>query len=116
MSIAELQKIYREQLSTIYDSKEANAITKLVFEKELEIDPIQLALERFRLITHSQQQHLSNMLLRLLKHEPVQYVLGEAYFFGLKFKVNESVLIPRPETEELVDWIISEYKGQKASR
>jgi release factor glutamine methyltransferase len=48
---------------------------------------------------------------RLQQHCPIQYVLGEASFYGLLFKLNESVLIPRPETEELVDWICKDYKA-----
>ena len=51
---------------------------------------------------------------QLLQHRPIQYVLGEAWFMGLKFFVNESVLIPRPETEELVSWVIDEHKNKGA--
>ena len=53
---------------------------------------------------------IGEIVNRLLTHEPIQYILGEAYFYGLKFSVSPDVLIPRAETEELVDWIISEEK------
>ena len=84
----------------------------MVFEHTLELDPLKLAFERFRILTIHQQETLKTVLKQLLSGEPVQYVLGETDFFGLKFKVNNQVLIPRPETEELVAWILESYKQQ----
>ena len=110
MTISEIQKQFRDSLSPYYGEREAKAITKLVLETKLELNPTQLSFERFRLVTQQQQQNLNAILERLLKNEPVQYVLGEADFFGLRFKVNEHVLIPRPETEELVQWAIELIK------
>ncbi len=112
MTIGEKQKIFREGLEPIYGQREAQSITKLVFETILEIDPMQTSMERYRLITEEQQKGLDNVLQRLLDKEPVQYVLNVADFYGLKFTVNNSVLIPRPETEELVDWVIKDFKGK----
>ncbi len=113
MTISELQKEYRDALSPIYGDGEAKSITKLVLEKELELNPTHLAFERFRILTQPQIHSLRTILERLLKHEPVQYILGEADFYGLKFKVNSAVLIPRPETEELVEWAIAQDNGGK---
>lgn len=106
MSIAELQKKFREELTPLYDEREARALTRLVLETTLELNPTQLSFERFRLLTTHQQQQFQQILTRLAAGEPVQYVLGEAHFYGLKLKVNKHVLIPRPETEELVEWIV----------
>ena len=110
MTISEIQKHFRDALSPIYGEREARSITKLVLETELELSSVHLTFERFRLLTQPQQQRLQLILERLSKHEPVQHILGEADFYGLKFKVNKNVLIPRPETEELVEWAISLIK------
>ena len=63
-----------------------------------------------KLLSHEQVSRFEAIIARLLTHEPVQYVLNEAWFCGLKFYVDKNVLIPRPETEELVEWIITNCK------
>jgi release factor glutamine methyltransferase len=113
VTISEVQKEYRDALTPAYGDREAKSITRLVLEKELELNSLKLTFERFRILTHAQQQKLQLILGRLLKHEPVQYVLGEADFFGLKFIVSQNVLIPRPETEELVEWAIAFAKNNR---
>ena len=101
--------LLREALLRIYDESEASAITRLVVEHTGKADirtleSVNVTAEQAEQINHYQQQ--------LLAHRPVQYVLNEAWFYNLKFEVNESVLIPRPETEELVELIIKETKHQ----
>jgi release factor glutamine methyltransferase len=61
-------------------------------------------------LSKDQLTQLNDYLLRLKQHEPVQYVLNEAWFYGLKFYVDKNVLIPRPETEELIEWVITDCK------
>lgn len=110
MSVAEVLQQYRESLLKIYDQREARTITQMVFEKVLQLNSLKLEMSRYQLLTTNQQDELKAILQRLLNSEPVQYVLGEAYFLGMKLNVNSSVLIPRPETEELVEWIAKEAK------
>lgn len=107
VTIADIQKQYIDTLTPVYDAREARAITQLVLQQVLNLQSHLLVLERFRLLTTHQQQVLAGILTRLAASEPVQYILGEADFYGLKFKVTPAVLIPRPETEELVEWVMS---------
>jgi release factor glutamine methyltransferase len=89
-------------LSTIYDPGEAHSVARIVFEDAFGIRNLQ----RRDQLAPSQLAQLSRLQARLLNHEPVQYILGQTYFYGLKFKVDRRALIPRQETEELVAWIL----------
>jgi release factor glutamine methyltransferase len=113
VTIAEYQKVYYDKLSKVYDDREARSLTRIVFENILSLETYKLSAERFRILTTHQTIELDDILKRLISYEPVQYILEEADFFGLKFKVNRHVLIPRPETEELVAWIIESMPASK---
>jgi release factor glutamine methyltransferase len=113
MTVAEIQKEYQDKLGGIYPQQEARTITQWVLEDVLEISRLKLSLNRFLLLTTHQKEVLDTYLVRLLNHEPVQYVTGFASFYGLKFKVNPNVLIPRPETEELVEWVMEEVRSER---
>lgn len=113
MTVAEIQKEYQDKLGDIYPQQEARTITQWVLEDVLEISGLKLSLNRFLLLTTHQKEVLDAYLVRLLNHEPVQYVTGFASFYGLKFKVDSNVLIPRPETEELVEWVMEEVRSRK---
>lgn len=99
-------KDLKESLKQIYNENESEIISYWVFEKLFTLSKIEISLNADLLINPIPAQELLEMKTELLAHRPVQYVLGETYFYGLKFTVNESVLIPRPETEELVDWCL----------
>jgi len=100
------------QLQTIYDVSEAESIANIVFEEILYIKK-QHIFFLDKQINDGEIEQLNFILGKLLKHEPVQYVLGVADFFGFRFKVDNNVLIPRRETEELVDLIIKDVRNTK---
>jgi release factor glutamine methyltransferase len=110
MTISEASAYSREQLKLIYDEGEAGAISDWLMEHLAGIKKTDRISEQKRGLTEEEVSRLGSYLKRLLTHEPVQYVLNEAWFCGLKFYVDKNVLIPRPETEELIEWIISDCK------
>lgn len=105
-----------QDLEKIYERREAEQIAQLIWEKLTGWDRIQFSLSKNDFLTESQVTILDKWRQELLQKRPVQYVIGEAWFVHYPFYVNENVLIPRPETEELVDWIYNDYKeAQKKS-
>lgn len=108
----EQYQLLREALTAVQDVSEAEAMAALIVEHVGEKKIHQLKQEN---ITAEETQQIERILQELLTHRPLQYVLNEAWFYGLKFEANESVLIPRPETEELVEWIVKEVKSEKKS-
>ncbi len=96
-------------LRKIYPAREAENITNIVFQDILGYSKTDLSSKKELLLEENDRMTLNKILERLMQHEPVQYILGHTYFYDLKLKVNNSVLIPRPETEELADWIIKDY-------
>lgn len=76
----------------------------------LDLKPIDIVLNEQLEISEEQYEQFEAAIQKLIKHEPIQYIVGSTYFFGLKLKVNPSVLIPRPESEELVAWILTHFK------
>ncbi|RYH14765.1 peptide chain release factor N(5)-glutamine methyltransferase [archaeon] len=107
MTIQEARRHGSARLSAIYAEGEAATISDWVIEHITGSKVSERALNPRKELTPEQASRQNHYLERLLTHEPVQYVLGEAWFCGLKFAVGPDVLIPRPETEELVEWVIT---------
>ena len=110
MTIQEGTYFLLNKLRTIYADGEAGEITDRVMEKLTGSMKTERMMYKNEVITEVEESQLNEYTERLLKHEPVQYVLNECWFYGLKFYVDKNVLIPRPETEELVDWVIRNIK------
>ena len=102
---------FKEKLQAIFGPEEGLAITNYVCTEELLIKWNQLAYLD-KTLSDVEVARFDKMLVRLIQTEPLQQVLGYAWFCGLKFKVNKDVLIPRPETEELVELVLTHYRNQ----
>ena len=103
------QELWR-RLAQVYDEGEAKAIARMVYEVRFNLTLSDLFIGKDTQLSANDQAELAEITQRLEQQEPVQYVLGQADFCGRTFLVNQHVLIPRPETEELCRWIISEFR------
>lgn len=106
-----VKKLIHDRLSSLYCKEELESITKLIFEKVIGLSSLQYYLNQHGTVTAVKLAQITEIINRLAQFEPIQYILMETEFYGLKFHVNRSVLIPRPETEELVDWILTDHQG-----
>lgn len=113
MTLKELQHHFHLQLDAIYGKDEVQSFFKLLIEYFLNFKPIEIVLHPESNISTSNQHRFNEIIKRLKQEEPIQYIIGETEFFGMPFKVNPSTLIPRPETEELVQWIIENISNNK---
>lgn len=109
-NLKHLKKRFIEELSLVYDKNEAITMFSWLAEDLLHLKTHDLLLKTEVELEKNQLLKFEEAKSRLIKQEPIQYILGYAEFFGLKLKVNSNVLIPRPETEELVQWILDDYQ------
>ena len=116
MTTREFTTTLSASLQSIYPVREAEAIATLVVEHLLDMDSLQRMMAAQEDVPPDAEAALPPLLARLLAHEPVQYVLGTAYFAGMELEVTPATLIPRPETEELVQVITQAYPANAALR
>src|ERR1700737_106615 len=108
MDLQQAQQELLSRLRRLYDDRESATITDWVMEKITGWKKLARIIHKNMPLSAEGLATFHQYARELENHRPVQYVLQEAWFAGLKFYVDESVLIPRPETEELVEWVVEE--------
>ncbi|HRZ30986.1 MAG TPA: peptide chain release factor N(5)-glutamine methyltransferase [Flavobacterium sp.] len=106
MEVKKYKALFQNELSPFFDAMEIDQFFYLTLEKRYQLKRVDLALNPNFEITVEEEQYWNSVLIQLKTQKPIQYILGETSFYGLTFLVNEYTLIPRPETEELVQWIL----------
>ena len=106
MTLAEIKIATKQQLSKKIDAIELNSLLGMLIEEVTGWNRVQQVVEINTPLTEIQINKFTAYTQALLNDKPIQYILGKAWFMGLEYKVNEHVLIPRPETEELVEWVV----------
>lgn len=110
MTIQDFRDTFISTLSDAYPPEEVHAMLYRALEHYLGLSRVEVALSRKQNLKDSQRLLLEETLERLQKQEPIQYILGKTEFYDLEFHLNSDTLIPRPETEELVRWIVEDGK------
>jgi len=107
MTLENKINIIKLELKNYYDINEINSFINIIFDKLLSLSKIEIHSNKNIIIDDKIEKKINQIIDDLKNEKPIQYIFGETEFFDLKFEVNKNVLIPRPETEELIDWIIS---------
>ena len=111
MHLKEIKNIFHKELDILYPKEEVDSFFAMMMEHYLGLERFALALNPNLIITKDEEQPFFEGLAELRLERPIQYILGKANFMDMDFLVSEDVLIPRPETEELVMWILKEVQG-----
>ncbi|HET7819833.1 MAG TPA: peptide chain release factor N(5)-glutamine methyltransferase [Bacteroidia bacterium] len=110
MKISEIISLFRDELQGIYPAGEIEAFIFFTLNEYLGFSRKEIKINADQLIKTEKIERFEDVVNQLKNHKPIQYIIGSTEFYGLKLKVNEHVLIPRPETEELVDIIIKDHR------
>ncbi|PCH93489.1 MAG: protein-(glutamine-N5) methyltransferase, release factor-specific [Bacteroidetes bacterium] len=107
-TVVEMVHLIRDELAGLYDDNEVNSFIFLMFEEYVGLSKTDIVLKASELLEDEALKNIDAAVKRLKKHEPIQHIIGSTEFFGLTIKTDARAMIPRPETEELVNWIIKE--------
>lgn len=113
MTLQELRYKFISELAELYPTNEIHSFFGLLFSYRLKLTNIDIALEPTIEISKDDLEFFLQAFAELKKEKPIQYIIGQTEFYGLKLKVTKDTLIPRPETEELVAWILKEEKNKE---
>ncbi len=100
------------KLSDFYATNELDGLKRLIYEDVLGYTAVDCMMNKERILGQQESERINSIVDKLAAGVPIQYILNYAWFYGLKFKVNEHVLIPRQETEELVELILKQHSGE----
>jgi release factor glutamine methyltransferase len=109
MLLSEIKNIFHKELDAIYGRDEVSSFFYLLIEEYFGLERFILAFEPNYVLDKDQESPIFDALSKLKQHIPVQHIIGHTSFMDMDFKVNSKVLIPRPETEELVRWVLDDY-------
>ena len=110
MTLMDGKNFFLKNLENTYNNKEIIYYYKLILSEVFKRNELQLALDPKSSLKNSEFTFLKQAVKNLLAQKPIQFIIGKAFFRSLTLYVNENVLIPRPETEELVDWVIEDFR------
>ncbi|PJR03512.1 peptide chain release factor N(5)-glutamine methyltransferase [Avrilella dinanensis] len=112
MTLNDYKNFFEQQLNGLYDEEERKALLAVVMDEVLNYSRADMVLKKDEELLPEIQIHLTEVVTQLQKEIPVQYIFGKAHFYGYEFKVSPATLIPRRETEELVEWILEAMNRQ----
>ena len=113
LTLFQFKKKLVDRLATKFGNGEANAMVRIIFENLKGWSPVDMAVKANEILSQYLVDEAEKVVERLLKDEPIQYIFGNAVFYGIKLKVTPATLIPRQETEELVEMIVNRHSNDK---
>jgi release factor glutamine methyltransferase len=115
-TIKAVKSYFYERLDSIFSTSEIKLIVNQAISARLNLNKTEIILADDARLSESDLLYFRSIVKRLLQNEPMQYVFGDTIFYDLSIKCDKRALIPRPETEELVDWLVSDYTGKKVEK